>query len=141
MPYIEQARRGALDVRGEDPKSAGELNYLLTKTALEYYLSAKRGDSGNYCVMNTIMGAFESAKAEFYRRVVAPYEELKILENGDVYPPELKVIEQAGLSTIPAIQRTGLTKAEEEYCGDDVAGEQPDMGYHDPAKWPASPSR
>lgn len=122
MPYITQARRGALDVKGEDPKSAGELNYLLTKVALSYYENTKRGDSGNYCVMNTIMGAFESAKAEFYRRVVAPYENQKIMENGDVYPPEALL----GRTPPPAVQRTGLTPAEEEYCGDDVCGEQPD---------------
>ena len=29
--------------------------------------------------------ALEGAKLEFYRRIVAPYEELKIKENGEVY--------------------------------------------------------
>jgi hypothetical protein len=29
------------------------------------------------------------AAAEFYRRVVAPYEDAKRAENGDVYPPQL----------------------------------------------------
>jgi len=31
------------------------------------------------------MGALEGAKLEFYRRVVVPYEEKKMKENGDVY--------------------------------------------------------
>jgi hypothetical protein len=32
------------------------------------------------------VGALEQAKDEFRRRVVHPYEDLKIKENGDVYP-------------------------------------------------------
>lgn len=32
-----------------------------------------------------VLRALKDAKLEFYRRVVAPYEDLKIKENGDVY--------------------------------------------------------
>ena len=39
----------------------------------------------NYQTCNDVMGALEGAKAEFYRRVVGPYEDQKIEENGDVY--------------------------------------------------------
>ena len=39
----------------------------------------------NYRVINDIVGAAEGAKAEFQRRVAAPYEDKKILQNGDVY--------------------------------------------------------
>lgn len=35
--------------------------------------------------MNSARGAIECAKLEFYARVVRPYEETKIVENGDVY--------------------------------------------------------
>ena len=35
--------------------------------------------------LNELIGALECAKQELYRRVVAPYEEDKIEENGDVY--------------------------------------------------------
>lgn len=34
---------------------------------------------------NDVMGALEGAKQEYYRRIVAPYENEKIKENGDVY--------------------------------------------------------
>jgi hypothetical protein len=34
--------------------------------------------------MNDVMGAFTGAQAEFYRRDVAPYEDAKIQQNGDV---------------------------------------------------------
>jgi hypothetical protein len=39
----------------------------------------------NYQTVNDIVGALEGAKMEFYRRAAAPYEDLKIKENGDVY--------------------------------------------------------
>ena len=39
----------------------------------------------SYATINDIIGALEGAKMEFYRRVVAPYEDEKIKENGDVY--------------------------------------------------------
>lgn len=35
--------------------------------------------------VNSGIGALEAAKLEFYRRVVAPYEDKKIFDNGDVY--------------------------------------------------------
>ncbi|WP_439397023.1 DUF6899 family protein [Bradyrhizobium sp. PMVTL-01] len=36
--------------------------------------------------MNDVLGALDGAKAEFYRRVAAPYEDAKIADSGDVYP-------------------------------------------------------
>jgi hypothetical protein len=34
---------------------------------------------------NDVIGALECCKLELYRRMVAPYENTKIKENGDVY--------------------------------------------------------
>jgi hypothetical protein len=79
MPYINQDRRPAIAVF-ECPENAGELNYLITIFIKEYFES-----HSNYQGINDIMGALEGAKAEFYRRVAVPYEDKKILENGDVY--------------------------------------------------------
>ena len=39
----------------------------------------------HYQTINDILGALEGAKMEFYRRVAVPYEQEKILDNGDVY--------------------------------------------------------
>ena len=39
----------------------------------------------NYQAINDIVGAVEGAKLEFVRRIVNPYEDKKIKENGDVY--------------------------------------------------------
>ena len=35
--------------------------------------------------LDDVLGALEGAKLEFVRRVVVPYEERKMKENGDVY--------------------------------------------------------
>ena len=39
----------------------------------------------SYKTCNDITGALINCEHEFYRRVVAPYEDKKIIENGDVY--------------------------------------------------------
>lgn len=84
MPYIaDHARRTGLDLL-MDPRNPGELNYVITQTALSYL--EDRGES--YATINEVIGALECAKLEFYRRLVAPYEDEKIKANGDVYPEQ-----------------------------------------------------
>lgn len=70
------------------PRTAGELNYKITMTALEYLEMARRlrnQDKPSYSDFNEVIGALECAKLELYRRMIAPYEEQKRFENGDVY--------------------------------------------------------
>ncbi|UCH31286.1 MAG: hypothetical protein JSV05_07245 [Candidatus Bathyarchaeota archaeon] len=55
----------------------GELNYVITKILKEVYPL-------RYFHLNRAIGVLESVKQEFYRRVVSPYEDLKIQESGDV---------------------------------------------------------
>lgn len=83
MPYIQRMRRGDLEPspRVFPPMNAGELNFQITRVIEQYRF--QHGDS--YGIFNDIIGALESAKLEFYRRVVAPYEDKKRAENGDVY--------------------------------------------------------
>ena len=78
MPYIHKANR---IVAEDDPRNSGELNYALTCVLLRYM--AEKPES--YATFNDIMGALEGAKQEFYRRVMAPYEDAKCAANGDVY--------------------------------------------------------
>ena len=80
MPYIPPARRKELDLKF-DPKTAGELNYVLTTQLVNYVFL--HGES--YQSYNDIMGALEGAKLEIYRRQIAQYEDDKARENGDVY--------------------------------------------------------
>lgn len=85
MPYIKQEKR----IIWEDVlnkldniylNNPGDLNYLFTRIIKQYIEDVGK----NYQSMNDIMGALEGCKQEFYRRVVSPYEDQKIKENGDV---------------------------------------------------------
>jgi hypothetical protein len=84
LPYIKQENRkkfdDGVDKLIENITAAGELNYIITRLCLGYLrLKGKR-----YVNLNEIIGILECAKEEFYRRQVAPYEDEKIKENGDV---------------------------------------------------------
>lgn len=80
MPYItNQARNELANTRITE--TPGELNYAFT-TIIAAYIK-EMGLS--YQHINDVLGALEGAKLEFYRRVVVPYEDQKIQENGDVY--------------------------------------------------------
>lgn len=81
MPYVKQIDRLDL-LDGKTPVSAGELNFKITMCVVEYMQDKKI----SYEFLNSIVGALEAAKLEFYRRVLVPYEDRKITENGDVYP-------------------------------------------------------
>jgi hypothetical protein len=80
MPYITQDKRAELEITNR-PETAGELNYCITMLLIDYL--DRQGAS--YSTINDILGAVEGAKLEFYRRFASPYEDKKIIENGDVY--------------------------------------------------------
>ena len=79
MPYIKTKQRHHL--RDGMVQNSGELNYKITELLTDYI----RCHGLCYKNINDMIGALEGAKMELYRRVVAPYEDLKIKENGDVY--------------------------------------------------------
>lgn len=80
MPYITQQAQTDMEC-GKSAETTGELNFAITMLVLDYVQSFGK----SYTVLNDVMGVLESAKQEFYRRVVVPYETVKIYENGDVY--------------------------------------------------------
>jgi len=84
MPYIKQDQRkefdDALTHIGNNVEDTGELNYCIT-VLLKHYLFL-HGKS--YKTINDCIGVLEASKIEFYRRVVAEYEDIKIKENGDI---------------------------------------------------------
>jgi hypothetical protein len=89
MPYIDKKDRKRFAEALEALPSAvtaGELNYLLTCICQQYV------DDQKFCyqTLNDVVGALEGCKIEFYRRIVAPYEGVKIADNGDVYIQSLK---------------------------------------------------
>lgn len=79
MPYIEAHRRGPLDA-GDKPRTPGELHYVLTTLVAEYL-----GPHARYSGLNEAIGVLECVKQELYRRILAPYEDRKRVENGEVY--------------------------------------------------------
>jgi hypothetical protein len=85
MPYIAQKDRENLDdvaenYGGEFAQNGGELNYLISSLISDYIM--RKGL--RYQNISDVLGALEGAKFEFLRRIVDPYEDQKISENGDL---------------------------------------------------------
>lgn len=84
MPYIERTRRLKID-RGLDTvipeiHSVGDLNYAITRMAVSYMRRVEM----TYERANSVVGVLTCAALELYRVHVAPYEDRKRAENGDV---------------------------------------------------------
>ena len=87
MPYIKAGNRNKYEKLLENlvkilktlpPEEVdGELNYVVTRILKEIYPL-------RYFHINKAVGVLECIKLEYYRRVAAPYEDLKIEEAGDV---------------------------------------------------------
>jgi|TARA_R110002110_G_scaffold230297_1_gene445982 hypothetical protein len=88
MPYIKQEDRVKLDFTIDsltallktNPNYEGNLNYCLGRL-----INSLLKNNLRYAEVNRIIGALECAKLEVYRRLVSPYEDLKAIENGDVF--------------------------------------------------------
>ncbi len=80
MPYIEEQDRADAATRLD---TVGDLTYALTALCEQYRTA--HGDK--FQTFAEIDGALGCTGREFYRRVVAPYEDQKIELNGDVYRP------------------------------------------------------
>ena len=84
MPYIKKERRKVFDDFLEklalEVQNEGELNYCIYKLAS--LVIDRKGES--YSNLSMCSSAMEHAKLEWYRRKLAPYEDKKIEENGDI---------------------------------------------------------
>ena len=94
MPYINEKNRKELDdcienmveclthgnnvTNEEFTVILGEINYSFSRI-----LAKSMGDI-SYSKIAMITGVLENIKQEFYRRVASPYEDKKIVENGDI---------------------------------------------------------
>ena len=90
MPYIVQEHRAIYDktlakllddllLKGD--LALGDVNYIITR--IVDYVFTHSGT--NYSVGKDVLGTLEAVKLEFYRRRLAPYEDKKRDENGDVF--------------------------------------------------------
>lgn len=87
MPYIKKEERKKwenlireiVEILKKIPqeKVDGELNYLITSIILNFY-------ERRYFDYNRAIGMLECCKQELYRKIVGPYEDEKIKENGEV---------------------------------------------------------
>lgn len=84
MPYIDKERRCFIKPGIEEASgciyNTGDLTYAMFLLCVEFM--ASEGES--YDNYSKCLAALESAKLEFYRRFVGPYEDKKIMENGDI---------------------------------------------------------
>lgn len=84
MPYIKPDERPQFDPLTEELASkitsVGQLNYVIT--SLCHHCTKRLGL--NYEVANSIDGVLGCVQKEYYRKIVGPYEEKKILLNGDI---------------------------------------------------------
>ncbi len=83
MPYIKpEDRVKFLELISLNKKieNVGELNFVISMLCHNFL--DKKGES--YENYNSIVGVLECAKQEYYRMAVAPYEEIKKINNGNI---------------------------------------------------------
>lgn len=90
MPYITPEQRELLDpaikvlfdaLRATHigPPRPGDVNYCISKLVWSLF-----EDNVSYTNGQNLIGTLACVQAEFYRRKLAPYEDQKLQENGDV---------------------------------------------------------
>ena len=87
MPYIEQQRvqfDGHINKLSETISNEGQLCYCIYAILVRYCNKYQAKGSLKFNILAQCISAIECAKLEFYRRIVAPYEDKKIKENGDI---------------------------------------------------------
>jgi hypothetical protein len=117
MPYINSEHAQRLAWGNEVPDNAGDMNYMITKLCDEYL--QRKGLK--YEHINAIVGALECAKLEMYRRLAAPYENQKCLENGDVYDPTLVKQADPNRSVVTPVTHSDVRLADFSGFGSRIA--------------------
>ncbi len=95
MPYIKQQQRPHVDHIIEDLTSLiqtkGDLNYTICELIGQLILGSKI----SYTQISEWIDTLPDAEAELRRRLLNPYEDIKIEENGDL-PSFIKIIKRMG---------------------------------------------
>lgn len=81
MPYIEQKDRERLQ-NGEKPEAPGDLAYLIYCLTVAWVY--EQTGSISYTRASAAIGVLDTAKDEFRRQHLDPYEDGKIRQNGNV---------------------------------------------------------
>ena len=85
MPYIDQEQRKcmseAIHMLSKRIYSKGDLNYAICEIVGKVILDSEKI---SYTSMSEFIDAVHDAECELRRRLLEPYEDKKIKENGDV---------------------------------------------------------
>jgi hypothetical protein len=89
MPYIKREDRDPIDlavcdvvrVLSKKGNKVGDLNFAITRL-ITYWIKKEKL---SYTAINSAMGVLDCVSKELYRRVASGYEDVKRIENGDVY--------------------------------------------------------
>ena len=108
MPYIKQGERTNARAIGYFPQeaSAGYLHYRIAQL-IDSYMTT---NGVNYQTWNDVMGVLACAQQEIYRRFIAPYEDIKIAQNGEVYQGISNHYRQEGLFNYGIKEDSGNTR-------------------------------
>jgi len=88
MPYIKREERSVYQehiaelarlVPNERMSRPGHMNYIISLLLNKVY-----GSDIRYADHNEIIGLLSCVQAEFYRRYTAPYEDEKVISEGDL---------------------------------------------------------
>ncbi|MCB0346793.1 MAG: hypothetical protein KDD66_16875 [Bdellovibrionales bacterium] len=88
MPYIKKEERKVYQeainalaeaVPRDRTARPGHMNYIVSLLIERVY-----GEQMRYCDHNEVLGFLEGVQLEFYRRKTAPYEDEKIISEGDL---------------------------------------------------------
>lgn len=83
MPYIPRIRQEKLDPHIQNLldqmkiDNMGDLEYVFFAILLAF----SHGDMRKFAQMNSLIGVLETTKAEFIKRVMGPYESLKLIDS------------------------------------------------------------
>ena len=87
MPYIKKEKRAELDswINMIWPLIAepGDLTYVICRLMWRLWQTDQWGR--NFTTWTMLRSAVEEAVSDFWKRIIEPYEEKQMMENGDVY--------------------------------------------------------
>ncbi len=86
MPYIDKHRKAELKPLLDQIllSSPGDITYAVSILMINY-LKRNSPHMLTFTSLNSCIGAIERALDEFKRRILDPYEQEKIRDNGDIY--------------------------------------------------------
>lgn len=85
MPYVDPEAKDRIVLPYVN--NVGELTYAIDRLAEDLAWKLCEYDFANlkYEHLAVVRGALSNAADEFYRRVITPFEDMKIAQNGDVF--------------------------------------------------------